>query len=304
MVDTASINEVIHVGMIAPRALIDALEKGFAGSQIRISQFACDRRRIVMDLGDYDLIQVTAFYTTRYVFNRLIVFRLLGKPVVRYWVGNDVLWLQRSLRERYLARIADLGITGNIAKWCNLSKELKAVGIASRVIPGPHAISDAQPIGELPPGFNVLVYLPQSEWDLYHGNLILRLAAGHTQWQFLVVGHTGHDVEYLPNVEYLGYLGPEEMDAVYRRTSVLLRITRHDGLPRMIVEALARKLPVVWNQPFPYCSEAHSDEDIRRVLKCLAENPRLNSDGWEYISREFNPRELARRWYEFYSELL
>jgi len=285
--------------------VLRTLRSAFAGSGIEVISLRgteCGFRRA---LEGVDVVQVTAFDTTRYWAAHALLARLAGKPVVRYWVGSDVLEMLRFRAERLRARAVDTFISANVAVWSNLQRELKDMGIRSRVLRAPHPPAMAEPVRKLPRPFTVMAYLsnqPQ-KWDLYGGEIIFRLARQYPQWRFLIVRHFGRGLPALPNVSCLGDVPPAEMDAVYRQASVLVRMTLHDGLPRMILEALGRGLHVVWNQPFPHCHHARSYEQLCRILEGLDRSGRVNEAGSRYVATEFEPSALARRWRRFYASL-
>jgi len=285
--------------------LFRALSKGFAGSGVEIVSLRNTEGGFREAVREIDVVQVTAFGTTRYWVLPALLARLMGKPVVRYWVGSDVLRLQQSAAERRRARLADLVISANVVQWHNLRKELGAMGIRSRVIPAPHPGSVTEPLRQLPQPFTMLSYVSSVswKWDLYGGDVIIRLAQRYPQWRFIILNHSGDGLPDLPNIEYLPRVEPSAMDGVYARTSVLVRITSHDGLPRMILEALARGLHVVWSRHFPHCRFAGTYREVCQALESLAENPEINEAGSSYIAQAYHPGVLAERWLGFYAGL-
>ena len=291
------------MGTSEQTGVLRTLRSAFAGFGIEVISLRgseCGFRRAA---GDVDVVQVTAFDTTRHWAGYALLARMLGKPVVRYWVGSDVLQMLRFRGERVRARAADAIINANVAVWHNLRKELKGMGIRSRVLLRPHPPAMAQPVRRLPRPFTVMAYLSNQphKWDLYGGSFVMRLAKDHPQWRFLIVRHFGRGLPELPNLSCLGDVPPAEMDAVYRRACVLVRMTLHDGLPRMILEALGRGLHVVWNQPFPHCHLARDYEQLCRILEGLDRSGRVNEAGSRYVAREFEPSALAERWRRFYA---
>ena len=253
-----------------------------------------------------DVVQVTSFDTSRHWVLPALRARLLGKPVVRYWVGSDVLKVEHSMAERVRARLADLVVSANTVKWHNLRKELRCMGIASRVLPAPHGPVLAEPIAHLPEEFTVLAYLSNllEKQELYGTDFITGLMHAYPQWRFLIANHYGKDMPVLPNVEYLGRVSLEEMDATYRRSTVLVRMTAHDGLPRMLLEAVGRGLHAVWNQPFPHCHLARTFEELCSVLESLERTPCVNTAGRDYVRAEHRPSTVAERWVQFYRQLI
>lgn len=294
------------MGASTAAGLATSLEKGFAGAGMHfVSLAGATREEYPRLLRSCDVVQVTAWTTSRWWALPAVKARCLGKPVIRYWVGTDVWNVQRSRGQRVRAQLADRAVCLNLTKWTNLQRELRAVGITGEVCPAPHRDVLADPVTELPPRLTILAYLSIRpwKWDLYGGDVILRLAREHPQWRFLIVNHTGEGLPEMENVEFLGRVPHEEMDGVYRRASALVRITQHDGLPRMILEALGRGLHAVWNQPFPHCRCATDYDQVRQVLQEIATEG-VNHEGRRYVRREFDPRRLAALWREMYERVL
>ncbi|MFW6061340.1 MAG: glycosyltransferase [Planctomycetota bacterium] len=294
------------MGASARTGLARSLQEGFAGSGVQFDCLASvsgDAYRHA--LRQADLVQITSFDTTRYWALPALRARLMGKPVVRYWVGTDVLNMQKDRRERRRARLADRIVTANVVQWSNLQDELAEMNVASEVLPAPHRGIVAAPVPQLPPKLTALTYLSVRpwKWDLYGGEVILRLAREHPEWKFLVVNHDGSGLGAPENIECVGRVRPQEMDALYRRASVLVRMTTHDGLPRMILEAMARGLHVVWSQDFPHAYQAGGYEQAERALQEIAARNEVNTAGREYILQAFAPATVAARWRALYEEL-
>ena len=289
----------IRIGVIGPLDHIKSLQAGFAKSNIRIFEFRGNPRHIHESLSQYDIIQVTAFGASQYWLVRALMAKIVKIPIVRYWIGSDVLAIQKSLKERWLAKVSDSFIAGNVCQWHNLRNELRSLGIKSTVIPAPHPfVEKVKPIKKLPAEFTILSYLSPRNWELYGGDLILRVASENPQWRFLIVNHDGRGLKSPVNVKFLGFVN--DMDDVYEQVSVLVRITKHDGLPRMILEALAKGLHVVWSQKLTGCHCATSHRELTNILKLLSEQPSLNTDGRDFVLSQFNSEILIEKWLSFY----
>lgn len=57
-----------------------------------------------------------------------------------------------------------------------------------------------------------------------------------------------------------------EMAGVYDRAGCILRVTKHDGLPRMLMERLLRGMYAIYSRPLSGCWEARTPEEIQRAL--------------------------------------
>ena len=102
---------------------------------------------------------------------------------------------------------------------------------------------------------------------------------------FLAVGGEGEGASHPPNVNYLGFV--DDMAALYPRVSALLRLTPHDGLPKMVLESLACGRNVIWSFPFPHCNHAKNVVDALDSLVSLRSSRKLNREGADFVKREF-----------------
>jgi len=297
--------KTIRVGIVGAgksTGLVSSLQEGFAGANVKIEVFGPELSGLWKRLSSIDVLQVTAWNASLYWGKAVLAAKFAGKPVVRFWVGSDVLALMNSSRERRFAKAMDHLTTANVVQWHNLKTELESFGIQSRVIPGPHARSDAEVLKQLPRRFTILAYLDDVRWTFYGGDIVLRLAKEHPEWLFLILDCSGTGQAPLENVTYLGHVPDSEIESVYEKTSVLVRVTSHDGLPRMILEALARGRHVVWNQEFPHCRLANSFEEVTSALDSLqGEGP--NGHGSKFIRDEYHPKVLSQKWHDFYESL-
>jgi hypothetical protein len=92
------------------------------------------------------------------------------------------------------------------------------------------------------------------------------------------------------------------MEKVYKDASVLLRIVPHDGLPRMVLEALSRGRPVVYNHPFPNCTLARNvEESIVAIANGLASG--ANTAGAEHVRKIYADDDQSKALRSFYEGL-
>lgn len=279
----------------------EAFGRGFDGWPVCVSGVRFGDPGWIRRLKDVDVLQITAYTTTRYWAWRAAVARAMGKPVVRYWVGSDVMALKQSKVEACAAYAVNAGVALNIVQWRNLQGELAKYGIRSCVAPAPSANLDVKLVESLPERFTLLMYADERTWQFHGGTEMLMLARQHPAWKCIVVNDDGYGRPNVDNVEYTGRV--TDMDSLYRRVSVLVRFSRHDGLPRMMLEAMARGIHVVWTQPFPHCRQARSYGELVRELESLrCERP--NVEGREYVRGTFNAANLAGRWYRLYRAII
>jgi len=186
--------------------------------------------------------------------------RMLGLPLVKHWVGYDV--LEASHREDVRRRNREQNITHwTVAPW--LAEELASFGIRadvvplSTIVPSPGLVLPSAPL-------TVLAYLPEHKFNFYGGMLVLSLARRFPGVRFLVLRCSGQGIEAPPNVQFLGFR--DDMEAVYARSHVLLRMADHDGLSHMVLEALNYGRYAIWNRPFAGALAARSEDNAAALL--------------------------------------
>ena len=214
------------------------------------------------------------------------VCRALQRKVVKHWVGSDVLRAREPL-------VHEQHATGLVEHWAvagHLVDELAEAGIPAT--PVPLSVVDAVTPTPLPPSpLTVLSYLPTRKFDFYNGATVLSLASRFPDVHFLVVGSDGADRSATKNVEFLGY--QREMDAIYARSHVLLRLPRHDGLSYMVLEALNHGRHVIWNLPFESARMGRTENElachIRELRAALAAGTlAFNARGQEVVHATYS----------------
>ena len=170
--------------------------------------------------------------------------RAAGTPVIKHWVGTDVLrTVLPHVRKQYLAnKVNHWAVT----QW--LADELRAagLGIEAKVVPL-SVLQQTEPKPLPPPPLTIVIYAPASKWAFYRGPLMLAIAEKFPDVRFLVVAHDGTGVTATPNVSFLGYRS--DMAEIYARSHAVLRFVDHDGLSYMVMEAMEAGRHVIWDRP-------------------------------------------------------
>ncbi len=210
--------------------------------------------------------------------------RFRRKPVVIHWVGTDVQFaIEEHRRNNVSVRIAERAIHWCDAPW--LVDELRTAGVRSQFVPLPIPIDEGPPPA-LPGRFSVLLYYPVDDEDrrLFDAGTLLRLPAAFPEVHFTLVPSPPETLPgpLPPNLDARPWV--EDMDALYRETTVLVRLTWHDGQSFMAAEALSRGRYVIWTQPMPGAIQAAGFEQVSAALRRLVERHRagnlpLNAEG-------------------------
>ncbi|MDE2482328.1 MAG: glycosyltransferase [bacterium] len=192
---------------------------------------------------------------------------LLRKPRVVHWVGSDIL----SIADRKdVARLCKRRDVLNLAEAQWTVDELRERQVRATIAPLPPRVAAPNEPPPLPRYFTVLAYLPRSRDAFYGRDAYERLIATFARRpvRFLIVGGGSLSVADGADVTHLGW--SENLAEVYARTSVLVRLTEHDGLALMALEALAFGRYVLWSRPFAYAQPVESiDACVARLSELL-----------------------------------
>lgn len=226
-------------------------------------------------------------------------------PVVMHWVGTDVSYAVAAKQSGTAsAELLRRPIHWSEVDWT--AEELAGVGIRSEIVPLTSTCLPLVP-PPLPERFVVLAYLPDSRPEFYGRAGVLGLARSFPEVPFLVVGTDGPDCEGLGNLEFLGW--QSDMTSVYARSTALLRLTKHDGLSFMVLEALASGRYVIWNRPFDGVLTALHDGDAKGRLEDLLSLHRrgelqLNHAGIRLVDSEYAPERIRMQILGRFAEIL
>jgi hypothetical protein len=267
---------------------------GFLAGELR--EIGLDARELPdlapKTLAGLDLLHV--FYPPM-AWRGFVVAKLLGLATVAHWIGSDVAAVRRG-RQRVKLRLCLPFVDLHLAVHRPLVEELAGLGVNARHQPN---LSVHLQTGELPwpeePA--VLCYTPPTGGGLYGVPRLLKLAGRLSGVKFYSCGAAGPPAGAPPNWEHLGLL--DDMGPAYARARVLVRPTRRDGLPRMVLEALGYGRRVVWTQPFPHVLTARTDGELERAVH-EALDAGANRGGREMVRRFFDRRRNAFRMRDYY----
>jgi hypothetical protein len=201
-----------------------------------------------------------------YLLSQLATAVAMDVPIIRWWVGTDVL---NAITRKEVQRSAlhiDSIVSANVAVAPHLVDELATIGIQARFVP---SVLDPGIVPLMMESWSertrpVLLYLPDRRKEFYGLGIIEPVIASNPDIDFIVVADQTHSLSLYPNVESLGWV--TDMRSLYGRAGCILRITAHDGLPRMLMEALLRGLYAIYSWPLEGCWEAHTEEEISEAL--------------------------------------
>ncbi|HLI95348.1 MAG TPA: glycosyltransferase [Candidatus Baltobacteraceae bacterium] len=230
--------------------------------------------------------------------------RLFRKPRIIHWVGSDILMLAN--RPELRAKLARKNIL-HLAEAAWTAQELRRLGLEPRIAPLPprHHHGESTP---LPQTFTVMLYVPRTRTDFYGRRAFEHLMKDlrGKPVRYLIVG--GGKVRVPEGVDVENFGWRDDLREAYRKASVLLRFTPHDGLSLMVLEALSYGRHVIWTQPFPFVRQVRNYADIQlEVTQMLAAHERgelrPQEDASEHVRRYYSPEACMRKLAQAWSEL-
>jgi len=213
--------------------------------------------------------------------------KFLGKLSVNHWIGTDVFSVlsNRSLQRQ--VKLSNFFIDKQLAVAPHLSVELATIGLKTVVVPTVPDLADIKLRKSIPDKISVLAYLPDARPKFYGAEIIYRLAREFYQLPFLIVAGTSEVQQKLSNIQYLGFV--QDMDYIYEQAPILIRIPEHDGLPKMVLEALAKGNQVIFKYDFPQCYKADTfSEAANSLTQILANGCPVNKEGHDYVTKCYN----------------
>jgi hypothetical protein len=136
-------------------------------------------------------------------------------------------------------------------------------------------------------GRGVLIYLPTNRGRFYGEEVVTSTIQANPDMRFVVVADAEHRFAGYQNVESLGWV--KNMGPVYDTTGCLLRITQHDGLPRMVIETLLLGKYVIYSHEFPGCWTAKDSNDVQNWISVFRKSALINTAGVNAVKALLTP---------------
>ncbi len=225
----------------------------------------------------------------------------LGVPVILHWLGTDVTDAVRYFR----AHPDHVALLHRMTHWVVspwLQDELAALGVQAQFVPFPQE-KVARYLQQLPPPlpdrFSIITYIRDQRPAFYGWEKVLSLARHWPDIPVRVLGTEGcFAVDVPANVRFLGW--QEDPYLFLCDSTVLVRMTEHDGYSGMVLEALALGRHVVWTYALPgvlqACDEAALFDHIASLHAAhQAGILALNSAGRAYMETHLRPQDAVMR---------
>lgn len=224
------------------------------------------------------------------------------KPIIYHWIGTDVYRFinDRSLKRFLKKQMINSPLVCNLVVSENLKNELQQYSVESSIIPLTK-LKFEDDVMTLPTKFSVLSYVPKNRWDFYHGDLIIELSRKMPDVDFHILA-AGKENTGRPNLFLYDFVA--DTIPFYKKCSVLLRITAHDGLPKMVLEALSFGRQVLWNESFPHCFTVKNLDDCIETLNKLKFDCSINTEGKKFVEDSYQESKVIGSYFKLCQKIL
>lgn len=217
----------------------------------------------------------------------------LKKKLIMHWVGTDILTM-KELKSH--GGHFSSAMVNQVTHWAEVdwtARELVEIGVTADIVPLTPA-GFPESVKELPSKFVALTYLPAGKEDFYGAGQIIRLARELPDMVILVAAASPQEKneEWPDNLIPIGWVN--DMSELYREISVLIRLTRHDGLSFMVLEALAQGRHVIWSYPLDGVRHARNYDELHQAIRQLYERYQagqleVNNQGRKVVEERYSP---------------
>ena len=220
----------------------------------------------------------------------LYLAKIFNKKTISHWIGTDVLLAKENKNLNKILKYIDCNLT------CSpiLKEELKEIDIDAIEVPIVPNWNNTN-YSELPNKHSVLVYMPEKKEEFYGLEYVKFVAETYPELKFYIVAND-KDTLNLKNVEFSGKLPCEEMEKLYDKITILLRMPKHDGLSLMLLEALIKGKEIIYSYKFPYTHYATNKEEVKDIIdEIINKQPEFNKLGHQYVLKNYNINNIKEK---------
>jgi len=308
----------LRIGITGSQKWIDYFAEAFGDDEdFNVCIYKSFNKEIYRSVRRLDLIYVMFGWLDK---THLLIFleAFLRKiPTVVHWFGTDVYIMINTdilsskmkikrLIMKFLFKIHKNCYHISGAPW--LKEELKSIGISSTYIPSIYPLASIDtPVYPLPETLIVLSYIPLGRENFYGEEKLIKIAKNNPDINFIVVANSpDRKPKDLNNVEYYSWVSLERMEELYRNSTCVLRLTKHDGLGGTIIEMLLRGRYGIfsYNHPHPYVYKATNCEEVQKALDEIKTKKDPNFDGARFVKENYSTEIVKEKIKKFFFEIL
>jgi len=308
-------NSKIKIGVWGLNFWVNSFKECFKNDE-NIEIYVISKFSELVHLSNHiDLFYVIFGWLDKVHIFSVLYLSLFRKPIVIHWVGTDVLRvinpqtlnLKRRIKRCFLLSFFRIykrcyHIAG--APW--LKEELKLVGIEAKFIPVVSPmIKEDTPIYPFPDTLTILSYIPLGREDFYGEEKLLQIARRNPDIKFIVVANSpDRKPKDLDNCEYLGWVSRDKMEELYKEATCVMRLTKHDGLSGLGMEALLRGRYLIFTYKHPFVNKAGTVEEIQKALDEIKLKKTPNYEGAQYVKENYSMEKVKSDLENFFLKIL
>jgi len=216
-----------------------------------------------------------------------VIGKLCRKKTICHWVGSDSVLSVQNWKRKLQTKIFTKFVDKHISVSTRIKEELDKIGIESTVLfHGSDIETEDIP---MPKKLGVLVYFIAGREKLYGVDRVIKISKEVQDVDFYFVGHfDSADYKEKYNQNNLHFLGYINISEIWSKISVIVRMTEHDGFPKIIVEAYSKGRYVIHNYPLPGVILCNSNKEVVSKLKKLQTTKTANKKGIELFNEQFS----------------
>jgi hypothetical protein len=158
-----------------------------------------------------------------------------------------------------------------------------------------------------PKSHAILYYLVENQEQFYGVEYLELLATRFENTEFYLIGNSKLIFDN-KNILNLGYLNESSLDELFKRITVYIRITEHDGLSQLILKSLSLGKIVITNTIHPFVNLfdplLQTDSDLIEMFSDIViKEPVMNYSAIDYINKYYDYSEQFNRYKSAFNEI-
>ena len=239
------------------------------------------------DIWEVDIIHFICAIGCRKYLYIFIIRYLLRKKIFVHFVGSDIIRLNRVNIFDRLNWICALKTAHRVfvgAPW-HVQELRKFLSVESFILFFNDYEKPKKTLA-LPDEFTVLTYLPEGKPEFYGESLIRDLIVKYPKTKFIILGNDKYS--HFSNVIIKTIDYTRDMDEIYSQSSLLIRLTKHDGFSSMVLEALSYGRNIIWTYDIPNVKHFKLDRDNLFDIFDEVKKYGYNLQGENWVKKNFN----------------
>lgn len=234
------------------------------------------------------LKSIRDIYNSDYVYGILsgydwkywLIARIFNKRTICHWAGSNANFNQMTTLTRIKGYLSKWLIRRHLSASVNIHDILITCKLRLKTDIIPIYTIDRLEITQSYRESNnsqhkILMYIPENREKIYNINTMRSIINKYNNTNFIIIGRKEINCINNNNVTYCPILDHKAMMNIYNESTILIRITKNDGVSAMVQEFLCFGKPVIFNQDVPYVLYAQSYSQIIDYLHKL-----LNKKPW------------------------